>query len=102
MRRLGYEGQQERWRLLPKNEAAVSDEDFAFAQKVFSQAAERTGLKPDALQGGLWFAEKLHWFRKGWSSLELGDYKSEIGKIPKLERNIQVERKAVVEARKTK
>jgi hypothetical protein len=80
MRRLGYEGLQERHRILPMNETAVSDADFKFSQEVFAEAAKRMGITPDALQGGMWFAEKSLWNDKGWSPLDLGDYRKEIKK----------------------
>lgn len=87
MRRLGYEGFQDRWRILPKNATAVSDADFAFSQKAFREAADRLGIEPDALQGGLWFAEKQLWADKGWSlpgAFKLGDYRTEMEKLPTL------------------
>jgi SAM-dependent methyltransferase len=82
LRRLGYEGQpgHEKWRILPMNETGVSDADFTFSQKVFRQAATQMGLKPDALQGGMWFAEKSRWEDNGWAPLDLGDYRKEIKK----------------------
>ena len=80
MRRLGYEGLQERHRILPMNETKISDADFKFSQEVFAEAAKRMGITPDALQGGMWFAEKSLWNDKGWSPLDLGDYRKEIKK----------------------
>jgi hypothetical protein len=84
MRRVGYEGYAPRWRILPHNNAAVSDADFSFAQQAFRQAAKELGMKPDALQGALWFAEKSHWADKGWSRLSLGDFSREMEKVPML------------------
>jgi hypothetical protein len=84
MRRIGYEGYQPRWRILPHNNAAVSDADFSFAQQAFRQAAKELDMKPDALQGALWFAEKSHWADKGWSRLSLGDFSREMEKVPML------------------
>ena len=40
-------------------------------------------MEPDALQGGLWFAEKQLWADNGWSKLNLGDYRKEIVKTEK-------------------
>lgn len=82
MRRVGYAGSKERWRILPKNQAGVSDVDFAFSQKVFRSAAEKLGMKADDLQGALWFAEKTLWSEKGWGRLDLGDYRTEMKKLP--------------------
>lgn len=89
MRRAGYSDTKERWRILPKNAAPVSDADFAFAQKVFRAAAEQLGMKPDALQGALWFAEKQLWADNGWSTLDLGDFRREMEKLPLLRRGIE-------------
>ena len=80
MRRLGYEGFRERWRILPLNDTGVSDPDFRFSQKAFRAAAEELGIQPDALQGALWFAEKQLWHDNGWARLSLGDYREEIAK----------------------
>lgn len=81
MRRIGYEGE-ERWRILPKNIVGVSDKDFKFSQKAFRNAADQLGMKPSALQGMLWFAEKQIWADNKWSELDLGDYGKEMEKIP--------------------
>jgi hypothetical protein len=94
MRRLGYEGLEERWRILPGNEEGVPDADFHFSQKVFKEVADRQGTLPDAVQGAMWFSEKLRWFKNGWSPLDLGDYKRELTKIPRFKEEIQ---KALVE-----
>jgi len=98
MRRLGYEGSKERWRILPENATGVSDADFAFAQKVFRAAAKQLGMRPDSLQGALWFAEKQHWANQGWSRLDLGDFRAEMEKIPLLKQGYK-QRLATVEAR---
>lgn len=89
MRRLGYEGSGKRWRILPGNSTAVSDEDFLFSQKAFRKAAENLGVKPDALQGGLWFAEKKHWADNGWTRLDLGSFQKELHKTPLMQKAIQ-------------
>lgn len=102
MRRMGYEGSSDRWRILPQNATGVSDADFAFSQKAFREAADRVGVKPDALQGGLWFAEKQHWADNGWGRLDLGDFRKEIEKVPMLKSGIE-QRLAATKARaKTK
>jgi hypothetical protein len=98
MRRVGYSDSKERWRILPQNKSGVSDEDFAFAQKAFRHAAEQLGMKPDALQGALWFAEKQLWADNGWSKLDLGDFRNEMAKLPLLRRGIQY-RLSATEAR---
>ena len=81
MRRLGYAEHRARWRILPKNGTGVSDADFAFSQEAFKHAADRLGIEADALQGGLWFAEKQLWADNGWGRLDLGDYRKEIAKV---------------------
>jgi hypothetical protein len=81
MRRLGYEGSRERWRILPENSASVSDADFALAQKAFKQASRDLGMRPSSLQGALWFAEKKLWADRGWGRLDLGDFRSEMKKL---------------------
>jgi hypothetical protein len=86
MRRLGYEGYKDRWRILPQNLHSVSDEDFYFSQKAFRDAAERVGIQPDAMQGALWFAEKQLWADNGWAKLDLGDFSKELEKVPMLKR----------------
>lgn len=97
MRRIGY-ADKERWRILPQNGAAVSDADFAFAQKAFRAAADELGMKPSALQGALWFAEKSLYGRNGWSRLDLGDYRKEISKAGLLRTGIK-QREAATKAR---
>jgi hypothetical protein len=89
MRRLGYQDANPRWRILPKNGTGVTDADFALSQEVFREAAKQLGVQPDALQGGMWFAEKQHWADNAWGRLDLGDYRKEIGKVPMLESGIQ-------------
>lgn len=82
MRRLGYEGFKDRWRILPGNNQGVSDADFSFAQDVFRKAAEDLEIRASALQGGIWFAEKKHWADNGWGNLDLGDFKKEMERSP--------------------
>ena len=97
LRRIGYSGHQARWRILPKNAVGVSDADFAFGQKVFAKAAKELGVRPDSLQGGLWFAEKQLWADNGWGRLDLGDFRKEIQNRELLNRGI-VQRLAATEA----
>lgn len=89
MRHAGYADDAERWRILPKNATGVSDADFAFSQKAFAEAAKQLKMKPDALQGALWFAEKQRWARNGWSRLDLGDYRREVPKTEALRAGIE-------------
>jgi ribosomal protein S18 acetylase RimI-like enzyme len=89
MRRLGYADSVERWRILPQNIAGVSEADFTFAQKAFRRAAEQMKMKPDDLQGALWFAEKQLWANNGWSRLDLGDFRREIEKTPLLRAGVK-------------
>lgn len=65
--RLANEGNDKPWRILPENETGLSDADFALGQKIFRKAADKLGMKPDALQAILWFAEKDHWEKNGWT-----------------------------------
>ena len=79
LRRMGYDVGGKRWRILPSMETAVNDSDFDFGQKVFTKAAEKMGLKPDVLQGAMWFAEKKYWADRGWGrKLDYGDFRHEI------------------------
>ncbi len=74
LRQAAYEDSGKPWRILPENSAPVNDADFAFGQSAFKHAADKLGIKPSALQGALWFAEKANWAEKGWSPLNLGDF----------------------------
>jgi hypothetical protein len=80
LHRLGYDSAK-RWRILPEQESPLPDPQFAFGQKVFAAAAKKMGVTPDALQGGMWFAEKKHWNDNGWADLNLGDYRAELEKF---------------------
>lgn len=94
MRRIGYAEDKGRWRILPKNGEGVSDADFSFAQKTMEEAAKELNLLPDALQGGLWFAEKKLWAENGWGRLDLGSYVKEL-------ENLQLIRQSVKQRLKT-
>jgi len=89
MRRLGYAGFKNRWRILPKNATGVSDEDFKFSQAAFRHAAKEMHVTPDALQGALWFAEKQLWADRGYGKLDLGDFREEIKKLGMLKEGVK-------------
>jgi len=89
MRRLGYEGFNDRWRILPQNSTGVSDADFYFSQKAFRKAASELGMNADDLQGALWFAEKQHWADNGWGRLDLGSFSKEMEKLPLLRAGVE-------------
>ena len=89
MRRLGYSGHVDRWRILPKNAVGVTDADFAFSQKAFAHAAKQLGVLPDALQGGLWFAEKQLWADRGYGKLDLGSFAKEMTKTDAIRQAIK-------------
>lgn len=76
MRRLGSDPAS-RWRLLPESETGVSDADFHLGQAAYAKAAKKIGIDPDALQGILWFAEKDHWEKNGWTRSQSGKEKSD-------------------------
>jgi hypothetical protein len=104
MRRLGYRGFKERWRVLPLNATGVTDPDFKFSQKVFTKAAERLGMNPDDLQGALWFAEKKLWQDEGWGKLDLGSFSAEVPKTEAIRakaQNAEKELGLTIEPRKT-
>jgi len=56
------------WRILPPAETGVADRDFFTAQKAFRKAGDALGVSPDALQAILWFMEKQHWDKNGWTT----------------------------------
>lgn len=67
LQRLANEGKKDRWRILPENETGVTDSDFYLGQAAYRDAAKKLGIKPDALQAVLWFSEKEHWEKNGWT-----------------------------------
>ena len=74
--RLLNEGNKEPWRILPQNEKGISDADFKFGQDVFGKAAKKLGIATDDLQAIMWFAEKIHYDKQGWSrNLDKGDFR---------------------------
>jgi len=66
LRRVIYKGQ-ENARILPSQETAVSNPDFALGQLVFRRAAQKLNLNPDDLQALVWFGEKQIWDENGWT-----------------------------------
>lgn len=86
LRRLGYEGSVKKWRIHKDAELAPSEAEFDFAQEVFRKAADKMGdgWQPDALQAVIWFAEKMLWGEKGWTShagKALSSFKIEFDKL---------------------
>lgn len=67
LRRLGNQGNTKRWRILPKNEVGVTDNDFFLGQRAFRLAGDELKVSPDSLQAILWFAEKEFWDKRGWT-----------------------------------
>ena len=67
LHRLGNQGNEKRWRILPKNETGVTDPDFFLGQSAFRLAGDELGISPDSLQAILWFAEKDVWSKRGWT-----------------------------------
>jgi len=65
--RLAGEDSGKPWRVQAANESGVSDPDFYFGQDAFQKAADEIGIKADALQAILWFAEKDRWEKNGWT-----------------------------------
>ena len=66
LRRVIYKGQEDA-RILPSQETAVSNPDFALGQLVFRRAAQKLNLNPDDLQALVWFGEKQIWDENGWT-----------------------------------
>lgn len=68
LRRLSWEGLSDKpWRIHSIAEQGVGERDFFTGQKAFRKAADELGIQPDALQAILWFAEKNHWEKNGWT-----------------------------------
>ena len=74
LRRIIYKGQ-ENARILPSNETAVTNPDFALGQVVFKRAAKKLNMNPDDLQALVWFGEKQIWDDNGWTGAA-GAFKS--------------------------
>jgi predicted GNAT family acetyltransferase len=81
LHRLANLGNEKRWRLLPGNETGVSNTDFFIGQKAFRKAADAIGISPDALQAILWFAEKDHWTKQGWTKSSISSAKSDFNSL---------------------
>ena len=75
-----FEGYGQPWRIQPKSETGVSNEDFALGQIILKRAADKLGMNPDDLQAVLWFAEKHNWDQRGWTKNE-GAEKSSFDEI---------------------
>jgi hypothetical protein len=73
LHRIGNEGETGRWRILPESEQGIADADFHLAQAAFRKAASALGMKPDALQAIVWFAEKDRWQKNGWTGAVGGE-----------------------------
>jgi hypothetical protein len=80
LRQAMYEGYNQPWRIQPKSETGVTNEDFALGQIIFDRAAKKLGMNPDDLQAVLWFAEKHNWDERGWTKNE-GAEKSSFDEI---------------------
>ena len=66
LRRIIYRGRKEA-RIVPKEETAVSNPDFALGQLIFARAARKLNMNPDDLQAVVWFGEKKIWDQNGWT-----------------------------------
>jgi hypothetical protein len=66
LRRIIYKGQPEA-RIVPSEETAVSNPDFALGQLIFGRAAKKLNMNPDDLQAVIWFGEKKIWDQNGWT-----------------------------------
>jgi hypothetical protein len=66
MRRIIYKDQ-DGSRILPAEETAVNNEDFALSQEIFRRAAKKLDMNPDDLQAIVWFGEKKIWDQNGWT-----------------------------------
>jgi hypothetical protein len=80
LRAVLYEGKKIPWRIQPKAESAVTNEDFAIGQIIFERAAKKLKMNPDDLQAVLWFAEKDRWDKMGWTQ-KVGAEKSSFDDI---------------------
>lgn len=75
LRRILWGDRVENWRIQPKAETGVSNEDFALGQIIFREAAKTLDMSPDDLQALVWFGEKDVWDKNGWTK-EVGAFKS--------------------------
>jgi hypothetical protein len=69
LHRLGHEfaGEKKGWRPQSAAEPGVNSLDFAFSQDAMKHAADKIGINPDDLQAILWYAEKHHYEKNGWT-----------------------------------
>jgi hypothetical protein len=67
LHRLGHEGVKGPWRPQASAEPGVNSLDFAFSQDAMKHAADKIGINPDDLQAILWYAEKHHYEKQGWT-----------------------------------
>ena len=75
LRRILWGDRVENWRIQPKAETGVSNEDFALGQIIFREAAKTLKMSPDDLQALVWFGEKDVWDKNRWTK-EVGAFKS--------------------------
>ena len=80
LRQLLYENSGQPWRIQPKSETGVSNEDFALGQVIMERVAKKLDMNPDDLQAVLWFAEKDNWEKQGWTK-SIGAEKSSFDEI---------------------
>jgi len=67
LRRVLYADNTKRWRIIPKAESGVKNQDFALGQIMFREAAKQLNMSPDDLQAVVWFGEKHVWDDNGWT-----------------------------------
>ena len=65
-----HDGEKKGWRPQSSGEPGVNDLDFAFSQDAMKHAADKIGINPDDLQAILWYAEKQHYDKHGWTGAQ--------------------------------
>jgi hypothetical protein len=80
LRQMLYERSGKPWRIQPKSETGVTNQDFALGQVIMERMAKKLKMNPDDLQAVLWFAEKDNWEKQGWTKNE-GAEKSSFDEI---------------------
>ena len=65
-----HEGEKKGWRPQSSGEPGVNSLDFAFSQDAMKHAADKIGINPDDLQAILWYAEKQHYDKHGWTGAQ--------------------------------
>jgi hypothetical protein len=68
-----HDGEKKGWRPQAAAEPGVNDLDFAFSQDAMKHAADKAGINPDDLQAILWYAEKHHYDKNGWTGKQGAD-----------------------------